>query len=92
MACFEARISFIDDVESSFTADDLAVSVAVFEGFQGGANFHGGSLRGEVFFVKNNFGDFFWGDLLARYELSVFASACLRFLAGALRRGKHALF
>ena len=66
LTCFEARISFIDDVESSFTADDLAVSVAVFEGFQGGADFHGDILGEGLFVVKNNFGNF--GGLLALFK------------------------
>jgi hypothetical protein len=34
---FEARIFFVDDIDATFPADDLAVRGAAFDG---GANFH----------------------------------------------------
>ena len=48
LSSFEAWVAFVDDVQLSFSAYDLAVSVAVFECFEGGADFHG-CMLGEAF-------------------------------------------
>jgi hypothetical protein len=34
LACLEARVAFADNVNASFAADDLAVAVAGFRGFE----------------------------------------------------------
>jgi hypothetical protein len=40
LARFETRIGFIDNVETAFATDDLAVAVTVSQGFQRTTDFH----------------------------------------------------
>jgi hypothetical protein len=37
---FIPRVGFVDDVNAAFAADDAAVFVAVFQGFEGVSDFH----------------------------------------------------
>lgn len=45
LAGLEARIRLTDDVDPPFAANDLAVRMTIFEGFDGGYNFHSGKFR-----------------------------------------------
>ena len=41
---FEARVGFVDNIESAAPADNLAIGVSVLESFDGGNNFHSESI------------------------------------------------
>ena len=40
LACFVARLDFIDDVDTTLATDDLAGRVTLLGGFDGGNDFH----------------------------------------------------